>query len=290
MGQGRRAAAAALAALALAWLAPAAQAHGSLHEQIEAVSARLRAEPRNAELLFHRAELYREHEEWALAAADYDRVEALAPGQALVHLGRGKLLLSTGDAAAALVQLDRFLAREPAHVDGLATRARARLALGQPGEAAADFASAIAAAPAPDAELYLAQADALMAADEANAPAALAVLDAGSARLGRPVTLGLRAVEVEQRRGNVDAALARLDALRDGLPRQEGWLERRGNINAVAGRDAQARLDWQAAQQALDALPPRLANTPAMRELRARLARKLAPAAPDTPAGTTPAN
>jgi Tfp pilus assembly protein PilF len=282
MAAGRRCAAgAALLLFVLAVMAaPPVGAHGNLHEQIEAVSARLRAEPRNVELLFHRAELYRDHEEWALAAADYDRVEALAPGRALVHLGRGKLLLATGEPAAALAQLDRFLAREPTHVDGLATRARIRLALVQPRDAAADFAAAIAASPGPDAELYLAQADALMAAGDENAAAALAVLDAGSARLGKPVTLGLRAVEVEQRRGDVEAALSRLDALRAGQARQEGWLERRGNINAVAGRDADARRDWQAAQQALDALPPRLASTPAMRELRARLARKLAPPAP----------
>lgn len=273
------------AAALLAAAAPALQAHGDLHGQIEAVSARLRAEPRNAGLLFHRAELYREHEEWALAAADYDRVEALAPGQSLVHLGRGKLLLATARPALARAELDRFLALQPGHADGLSTRARILLALDQPLAAADDLAAAIVAAPTPDAELYLAQADALMAAGEANASAALVVLDAGSARLGAPVTLGLRAVEIEQRRGQVDAALARLDALRERQPRQEGWLERRGNLNAVAGRDAEARRDWRAARDALDALPPRLANTPAMRALRERLARKLGEAAtPDAAA------
>lgn len=271
------------AALLAAWLAGAstqAFAHGDLHEQIEAVSAKLRADPRNATLLFHRAELYRDHEEWTLAAADYDRVEALVPGQALVHLGRGKLLLATGDLGGARAELDAFLRQQPGHADGLATRGRLAMAQSRPADAARDFAAAIAASDPADAELYLAQADAIVAMGEVHYDAALDVLDAGSLRLGRPVVLGLRAADIEQSRGRTDAALARIDALREGQARQESWLERRGNFNAVAGRNADARRDWTAAQAAVDALPARLANTASMRDLRARLARKLETATP----------
>jgi hypothetical protein len=268
--------AAGLACLLMASLPSPGWAHGDLHVQIEAVSAKLRADPRNAALLFHRAELYRDHEQWPLAAADYDAVERLAPGQASVHLGRGKLLLATGRFALARAELDRFLQQAPGNPDALSVRGNINRAESRNLEASADFAAAIAAAPEPDAEWYLAQADALAAAGLDHQDEALAVLDAGSARLGHPVVLGLRAVELEQARGNTDAALVRLDALRAGQSRQETWLERRGNINAVASRNDDARRDWQAARDALESLAPRLAQTGAMRELRARLARKLA--------------
>lgn len=275
----RHALLAALVATAMAAWTPVASGHGDLHAQIEQVSAKLRLDPGNAALLFHRAELYRDHEEWAKAAADYDRVEALAPDQASVHLGRGKLLLAIGQLEASRRELDRFLDAEPAHAEALATRGAVAMAQARPADGARDFAAAIAASPEPDAEMFLALADALMALDPPDAPAALATLDDGMARLGRPVTLGLRAVDIAQRSGDVEGALARLDALRAGQARQEAWLERRGNLNAVAGRDADARRDWQAASAALDALAPRLANTAAMRELRERLDRKLAPRA-----------
>jgi tetratricopeptide (TPR) repeat protein len=272
-----RAAAALLCAVLLAGATLSASAHGDLHGQIQALSAQLADEPRNVGLLLRRAELYRDHGQWALAAADYDRVESLSPGLAALHLGRGRLWLAAGRLPEARAALDRFLALEPAHAEALANRGRVGMAQSRFAEAARDFGEAIAVSRSPDAELYLAHADALLASDPALADASLAVLDAGAARLGRPVVLGLRAVEIEGRRGHVDAALARLDALRAGMARQEAWLERRGDLNAAAGRDAAARSDWRAALAALEALPARLSGTGAMQALRARLQAKLGP-------------
>lgn len=257
-------------------LAPGpAWSHGDLHEQIEAISARIRADPGNAQLVFHRAELYRDHQDWAHAAADYDRVEVLAPGQAAVHLGRGRLWLDMGKFDEARVELDRFLAAEPKHSAAYADRARIAQAQARFGDAAADFARAIEFADAADAELYIGRARALAAVGKRDE--AIACLDEGSARLGQPPTLGLLAVQFEQDAGRFQAALDRLDRLRAGAPRQEAWLERRGDVLAAAGRHEEARVDWTDALAALLALPVRLAATPSMQALRKRLELKLAP-------------
>lgn len=249
-------------------------AHGDLHEQIQTISARIRAEPNNAQLVFHRAELYRDHEEWALAAADYDRAEKLAPGNIVVRLGRGRLWMAMGKLEAAKIEFDAFLAAEPDNAGALADRAQLAQAQGRFDDAAADYSAAIAHADPVDAELYLGRARALAAAGKIDA--AISGLDEGSAKLGHPPTLGLLAVDLERGRGNHAAALDRVDAMRAGAVRQEAWLERRGDILQAAGRGEEARQAWTDSLRALDALPTRLAGTDAMQALRQRLTAKLA--------------
>ncbi len=163
---------------------PAVQAHGDLQEQIDVISERIKADPGNAELYFRRAELYREHEQWPAANADYDWVEKLAPGNDAVHLGRAKLLQATGRYEAAQGELNRFLSARPDHVDALVTRARVREQLGQHALAAEDFAKAIGPPPPPEPEFYLERAQALAAATPGHSEAALGLPGRGHGQTG----------------------------------------------------------------------------------------------------------
>lgn len=259
---------------------PIAVAHGDLHEQIVAISQRIQAEPSNAALVLRRAELYREHEQWPQADADYDRAGRLAPANPAVSLGRGKLYLAMGKLDAARVSLDSVLVAQPEHVDALATRAQVLQARGEHEAAAADFARAIANASSPEPDFYLGRAGSLSAARPARDDEALASLDAGVARLGKLPTLSLAAIELQARRGEFDDALQRLDKLREGQARQEAWLERRGDILMAAQRPDEASQAWRDAMVALEALPPRLRGTGAMLELRKRLTQRLQTASP----------
>ena len=259
---------------------PIAVAHGDLHEQIVAVSQRIKADPSNADLVLRRAELYREHEQWPQANADYDRAARLAPDKPAVSLGRGKLYLAMGKLDAARASLDRVLAAQPTHVDALATRAQVLQAQGEHLAAAADYAQAIAIASSPEPDFYLGRARSLSAAQPARDDDALASLDEGLARLGKLPSLSLAAIELQVRRGEFDDALQRLDRLREAQPRQEAWLERRGDILMAAQRPDQATQAWQDSLAALEALPPRLRGTGAMLELRKRLTQRLQKVSP----------
>jgi tetratricopeptide (TPR) repeat protein len=261
--------------LMLVFLAPLVFAHGDLVEQIDALTARISAEPNNAELYFRRAELYREHEQWPAAAADYDRFERLAPAAASVHLGRAKLLQAMDLYPAAQTELDKFLLLQPGNVDALVTRARGHEHQGQHVQAAEDFAAAIAHAAAPEPAFYLERAQALVAADPRHPELALACLDQGQERLGPLPTLGLAAIALEVDRGHYDDALARLDQMSAGAQRQEAWLERRGDIQAKAGRREQALHAYGEAQQALADLPIRLRGSQSMQEMSHRLEKKI---------------
>ena len=257
-------------------LTVAALAHGDLHEQIASVTAQIQKNPESAELVLKRAELHRVHEDWPGAAADYDRAAQLAPGLAVVHLGRGKMLLSQGRFDEAKAELDKFLAGNSGQVDGLVTRARSEMKRGNPLASAVDFARAIALSPRPEPEYYLERAQALAAAGGEHVTEALRCLDDGMAKLGNLPALGLCAIELEVKRNEFDPALSRLERLSAISPRKEAWLERRGDILRLANRPDQAQQAYRQALAAMAALPARARETKATAELQKRLTGKLA--------------
>jgi len=255
----------------LALLSSFAHAHEGLHEQIEAVTAKIRRDPKNASLYLQRGELHRLHRDWRRATADYDRAARLQPGLTIVDLARGKMLYESHKLQQAKLVLDRFLHEQPNHVEGFITRARVLARMGDRVAAARDFTQALTLAPAPEPELYLERAQ-VLAEEERHIEDALRGLDEGIHRLGPIVTLQLLAIDLESRRRNYDAALSRLDSIAAQSERKEMWLVRRGEILRNAGRIEEARATFKAALVAVESLPPdrRQNRSVTTLELRAR--------------------
>lgn len=260
-----------IAGICLALLPSFVYAHEGLHEQIAAITAKIKRDPKNASLYLQRGELHRLHRDWARAAADYDRAERLEPSLKVVDLARGKLFFESGRLQRARVTFDRFLRQKPGHYEGLITRARVLAKLRSRNKAVADFSDALAKSPEP--ELYLERAH-VLAADEQRISEALSGLDDGIRKLGPLVTLQLTAIDLELRRKNYDSALARLDQIAAQSERKETWLVRRGEILKLAGRDEEARTAFNAALVAIESLPAAHRHSRAVTalELRARSA------------------
>jgi len=251
-----------------------AHAHEGLHEQIAAITAKIKRDPKNASLYLQRGELHRIHRDWGRAAADYDRAARLKPDLTIVDVARGKMLFESGRFPSAKFVLDRFLSQQPNHFEGLTTRARVLAKLGATADAIKDFTRAIAQSPEP--ELYLERAETTLR-DEKHIDEALSGLDEGIKRLGPIVTLQLPAIELELRRQNYEGALSRLDLIAAQSERKETWLVRRGEILKLAGRDEEARAAFNAALVAIESLPPARRQSRAVTALqvRARSALKL---------------
>ncbi len=205
---------------------PPASAHADPDEQIADLGGRIAKDPKDATLYLRRGELHRHLREWGAALADYHRARKLDHGLAAVDLCIGALMLDSGRPRRSMRYLDRFLAGHPDNVEALVTRARARVKLGEPVAASRDFTSAIDShrgADLPRPEHYLERAEALTAAGASHLDEAIQGLDEGLERLGQPVTLQILAIDLETRRGSLEAAEARrrhLDAQRD-LPQEE---------------------------------------------------------------------
>jgi predicted Zn-dependent protease len=257
----------------LSLLPSVARAHEGLHEQIQAVTAKIKRDPKNASLYLQRGELHRLHRDWSRAAADYDHAARLQPELKIIDLARGKMLFESGRLQRARLTLDRFLTRQPGHYEGLLTRARVLTKLGFREDAIRDFSDALAKSSPPDPDLYIERAQ-VTAGDEKRIDEALNGLDEGIKKLGPVVTLQLSAIDLELRRHNFDAALARLDVVTSQSERKETWLVRRGEILMLAGRQKEARAAFNAALLAIESLPPahRQSRTVTSLQLRARAA------------------
>jgi predicted Zn-dependent protease len=246
-------------------------AHGDIHLQIIEITKEIEKTPRNAELYMRRAELHRAHSDWDASQADYDRAFALDPKLPFIDLARARMFLEANWPLSCKTAVDRFLARNAEHPEGLIIRARALVKLNQRLEAAQDYTRAIAKASDGRPELFLERAQALAAEGKEHVDDAIKGLDEGIQKLGPLVTLNLYALDLETEHGRYDAALKRLDGVMAKAPRKETWLERRGNILRQAGRPAEAREAYKAALDAMKTLPPTRRNVPAMVELEKRL-------------------
>ena len=253
-----------------------AEAHEGLHEQIVAITAKIKREPKNASLYLQRGELHRLHRDWRLASLDYDRAQRLQPELTIVQLARGKMLFESRRYKQARITLDGFLSKQPGQLDALITRGRVLFKLGERLEAAKDFTQAIAVAQPPEPELYLERAQILSVVEE-DFDVALRGLEDGIDRLGPLVTLELAAMDLELRRKDYAAALTRLDVVMAQSERKESWLVQRGEILKAAGRNVEAREAFSAALLAIESLPPERRQNRATIQLqvRARAALKL---------------
>ena len=259
--------------MCLTLLSSSVQAHEGLHEQIVAITTKIKRDPKNATLYLQRGELHRLHRDWTRANADYDRAARLQPELEVVNFVRGKMFFESGRLQRARITLDRFLAQQPSHFEGLVTRARVLAKLGAADDAIKDFTQALAVSADP--ELYLERAQ-VAARNAKRVEEALIGLDEGIKRLGPLVTLQLAAIDLELRRHSYDTALARLDIVMSQSERKETWLARRGEILTLAGRSEEARAAFQNALAAIDSLPPSRRQARSITALQLRIRSALA--------------
>ena len=257
-------------------LVATALGHGDTHEAILAITAEIAKAPNDTDLLLRRGELHSQHQDWAAAAADFDRVAKLAPELVAVDLCRGKMHLAAGKPAAAVKALDRLIKKHPDHAAAFLSRARAKLQLREYAAAAADYTKAITLSTQPEPEFYIERANALAAQGPKQREPAIRSLDEGIEKLGPIVTLILPAIELEVGTKKYDAALARLERFTATMPRKDSWLARRAEILAKAGRKDEALAAYQSTLTAIDALPHRTRQAKATADLRVRIEAQIA--------------
>jgi len=261
-----------IACVVLLSLAPVRSfAHGDMHAQIVEVTKQIEKDPKNVDLYIKRGELSRYHQDWDSAQADYDRALSLNPRLEIVDFVRGRMYLEANWLLSAKVALDRFLTKQPTHVDALITRARTLTKLERRLEGAKDYTLAINLLTESRPELYYERAQALAGEGAPHVKEAIQGLDEGIKKLGPLVTLQLCAIDIEVQHKLYDAAVGRIDQVIAKAPRKETWLARKGEILAMAGKKEEARAAFKGALQAMETLPPGRRNVPAMLDLQKHL-------------------
>lgn len=267
-----------LAACLMALAGLPARAHGPDHEVIVALTAELARNPGDAELLLHRGERYRSHGDLASARLDFQAALSNNPACQPARLRLALVARDQDQLPESLRLLDQTLATQPTNLLARVARADVLIRSGRPGDAIPEYDRILAESPQPRPDLYLSRSRTILAHDTNAWPRALQGIEDGIRRLGPVPSLQMHALELEERGGRVDAALARIDAIMEGMERRERWLARRGDVLLAAGRHRDARAEYQRALKALDRLPERLRRTIASEELRRELDAKLAEA------------
>ena len=242
-----------LAIAGLLSLATPGFGHGGFHERLAQLAADLEKNPRDARLHFELADVNCQHGDWQTSLLNLDRVEELAPGKYLTGLVRGQDWLAAGKPEKARQALDPLLAAHPECARAWLLRARAARQLGDAAGSLADYRAALNRAPVWEPDWVQEMADALVA--QGRTKEATQVLAAGIGKLGEVPALVLRSLELELVEKNFDAALRRVEALRQTAPRPEPWMARRASVLAQAGRIEESRAAWQALVDHLAALP-----------------------------------
>jgi tetratricopeptide (TPR) repeat protein len=246
-----------------------------MHLQIIEITKQIEQNPTNVDLYIKRGELHRYHQDWDAAQADYDRALTLNPKLEIVDFVRGRMYLEANWLLSANVVLDRFLTKQPSHLDALITRARTLTKLERRLDGAKDYSKAIALSTESRPELYFERAQALAGEGGPHLKEAIAGLDEGIKKLGPLVTLQLCAIDIEVQHKQYDAAVTRLDQVITKAPRKETWLARKGEILVLAGKKDEARQAFRSALQSMETLPPGRRNVPAMIDLQKHLQEQL---------------
>jgi predicted Zn-dependent protease len=251
-------AASALGALLIA--CPSAVAHGDDQLLLDALTEELTKAP-EADLYIRRGELFRHHDEWAKADADFVAAAKLEPKLAIVDFFRARVLLESGAAAQARSLIDRYISNVPDEAEGWFLRGDVLAALGEHDAGAAEYAEGLRRAAHPRPEQFLRRAKFLAAAPRADVTRIIAALDEGIARLGPIVSLVEYAISLEVQLKNYTAALERVTLIMQHAPRRETWLVRQADILVKAGRTAEAIVSYRAALAAIEELPERYRTT-----------------------------
>ena len=235
--------------------------------RIQEISKKIEAAPKDASLRAWRADLHRFARDYDAALADCEAARLLAPRDAQVCTVCGRVLADAGYPRAAKAVAETGLGAAPDDPELRMLHARMLAKLGDALGAWDDYGAVIHGVAAPSPDLFLERSDALAAAGSEHLDRALGGLEEGIMRLGPVVTLELRALELEEKLGRVDAALMRIDRLMADAKRTETWQVRKGDVLHRAGRAKEAAESYRAALAALEALPPNVRGSKAMQDL-----------------------
>jgi tetratricopeptide (TPR) repeat protein len=246
--------------------APALQAHGNDQIVIDALSEAIEKAP-DPDLLIRRGELFRHHQEWAKAEADFVAAARLDPSLAILDLFRARARLEAGDPGEALPLAERYVAGHADDPDGWFLRGEILAALDRPGAAAADYAEGIQRTARPRSEHYLRRAQLLATTAPGDHAPVLKVLEEGITRCGPVISLVDFALSLDLQQQNYARALERVDVALAHAPRRELWLVRRAEVLRRSGRISEAVTGYRTALAAIDDLPPRIRDTVPMEKL-----------------------
>lgn len=237
--------------------------HSDLLLQIKTLDAQIEAGPASAEMYLKRGDLYRRHEDLAMAASDFAAARKANPDNLLLDFYDGRLFLESGDPAGAETHLARYLSANAQHGKAWVLRGQANIRLSQTASAADFFAKAIEQSATPSPELFRLQILSTLAIDESHWSAALQIADNGVRHFGAEVMLLGLAIDISLAQNLPQNADGYLNMLPSSLHRLPQWAERLEFRDCFLDNTAEDKTDClsQARSKLIGQIEYFLANT-----------------------------
>jgi tetratricopeptide (TPR) repeat protein len=248
-----------------------AMAHADIEIQLAHVTTELESQPNDYALYLRRGELRRHQQDWVGAEADFARADRLGSAEVRdqLNLYRGRLYQEAGQSERAVTELDTYIVKHPENTNALRVRALASAQMGNFDPAIADYTRLIEMDSVRSPELWLERARLSVQTGDINT--ALAGIDEAIAEFGPLITLIEFGVKTEADQHNYPAALDRMGALPPILAESPKWLWRRGTLLEKLNRTDEAAISFSRARDAIQGMPVRRQQTPAIQDLLAKL-------------------
>ena len=240
-----------LALMAAHAIATAPSAHDGLEELLAQAHAAVARHPEALTPRLHRAALYRQHEEWELAALDLQAaIKISGADDPVVMLGQAELDLAQGRAAEAVPLLLQLLTKDNMSLVAHDRLGRAFAQMKQWPNCIKHLRAVIQEHPAPRPQHYMALSEAHRSAKDLEQ--ATAVLMRARGKFGPLHPLEDQLAELESRVGRHADAIERITHVLDDASRKEFWLARRADLREAAGQLTLAHIDRLRAVRLID--------------------------------------
>lgn len=218
-------------------LAVQAGAHPGHDDQLEAVNRAMAAAPEEQALYIQRGNIYAEIGHYTEALRDFNRARELGPGER-VNFAESVMHYRKGDRDTAVRLVDRHISRFPTDPGGYEHRALMAREDGNHAQALADLRTYFTLRERPNPGLYISAARMLQ--QDGRATDAIAVLDLGLEQLGTIPQLQRFAIELELERSQPEAAIVRLQSLRNALRDSASWKLDMADLLLAVDRNSEA--------------------------------------------------
>lgn len=246
--------------------------HGFLHEEIAILSARLKKQPNNAELLVRRAQLYREHRQPEAARADLKHALFQDSRLPSALLAMARLEREAGNVVAAKEAMASLLEQHADNVEALTEKARIHESLKEWVEAAETWQNLLDRSEDTSASVALSCARALCRISPADFGGARAVLERALSHHPRVIALHQELAAVWIRLKHFEKAGQQLDQLHAIYPGlSPRLLVEEATLWQEHGRKKEATLAWRQARGAFAKLSAHRQSLPGFQSLKAQI-------------------
>lgn len=241
--------------------------HAQLDEMLVLVNEELAESPESAPLYVKRGELYRDHEEFDKALADFDRAEKLDSTYQNYELHRGLVYLGMGKAELSVDYFTRAHQADPDNFTPIYYRARAYFRLERFAEACTDFDKAFPSMKRVTPGNILEHAQAHQNNPQTGIGVAIDRLESGLKRLGNVISLEMALVDLYAQAGDYKGGVELLSRIIGRGGRVDLWRMMRGDLYEKMGEAEKARVEFVAVSRSIRRLSHNVRNRKVNRDL-----------------------